>query len=69
MKLWRIKWENIIFIILVSATIYSGIKLYNYTSNILVFAFVLLAVAFTLYFIASTDKIKNFRHEVLKHWN
>lgn len=67
-KFWQIKWENILFVVLATATIYCGIKLYNYTSDMWVLAFTMLAVLFVLIFIASSKAIKNFRHEVLKHW-
>ena len=67
MNLWKVKWENIIFISLLITMTLCWIA-FVVVSNIYTLAIATIISLMTTLIYVSTDTIREFRHEVIKNW-
>ena len=67
MKLWRVKWENIIFISLLITMTLCWIA-FVIVSNVYTLAIATIISLMTTLIYMSSDTIRDFRHYVIKNW-
>lgn len=67
MKLWRVKWENIIFISLLITMTLCWIA-FVIVSNVYTLAIATIISLMTTLIYVSSDTIRDFRHYVIKNW-
>ncbi len=67
-KILKVKWENIILILMLSSAAYGWFVFLRYATEIKMFAIVLIATLMVLITISNYKTIAAFRKQVLKFW-
>lgn len=69
MKLWRIKWETIMVLVMFVATIMGWLFYMQFVEDTRALAIAIVPTIMLLMLLISYNSIKAFRHEVINNWN
>lgn len=69
MKLWRIKWETIMVLVMFVTTIMGWLFYMQFVEDTRALAIAIVPTIMLLMLLISYNSIKAFRHEVINNWN
>lgn len=68
MQFFKVKWENIMTLMILAETIYAWVVYFKYATEVRMLVIAIMSTIALTMMLIGYDIIKTFRHEVIKSW-